>query len=312
MMFEQRARDSPSLLKIMDVLLLLSITAAVTFASELPSDTSRCSNMNPELFRLLEGEAFHFVPFPVYDFDLPDENFTWYKNNSEVKNITTEEENSIHYHGGALFFLNISSADAGHYTARQTMPSGSCQLHHLTIKVFNSSSQGQTKYLPNNSTEPNKRLICPNPVNKTCKILNGTLTWYKDGSLIQGENKRIMMIDNATKAHEGIYTCVCTWTHNHREYNLLRLSKLNLTPEVNHPEAHRINQNGFLLLFSLPGFSIKLNCSILCGINVAHKCKASWTINEKKVSQMDGYHQSINTNKYDAFKAHLQHCNPDD
>uniref|UniRef100_A0A3B3CGG1 Uncharacterized protein n=1 Tax=Oryzias melastigma TaxID=30732 RepID=A0A3B3CGG1_ORYME len=65
---------------------------------------------------LLEGEAFHFVPFPVYDFDLPDENFTWYKNNSEVKNITTEEENSIHYHGGALFFLNISSADAGHYT----------------------------------------------------------------------------------------------------------------------------------------------------------------------------------------------------
>uniref|UniRef100_A0A8C8DYP5 Ig-like domain-containing protein n=1 Tax=Oryzias sinensis TaxID=183150 RepID=A0A8C8DYP5_9TELE len=68
-------------------------------------------------FRLLEGEAFYFLPLSLNS-DLPDEDFTWYKNNPQVENITTEEENSIHYHVGALFFLNISSTDSGHYTAR--------------------------------------------------------------------------------------------------------------------------------------------------------------------------------------------------
>ncbi|RVE58410.1 hypothetical protein OJAV_G00208850 [Oryzias javanicus] len=282
------------LLQVMDALLLLLITAVVTFANELPSDTSGCYNMNTETFRLLEGEAFYFLPFPVTDLDLPDENFTWYKNNSKVTNITTEEENSIHYHGGALFFINISSADSGHYTARQTLPSGNCQFHHVTITVFNSSSRGQTNYGPNNNTELNKRLICPTPVIKTCHIHNGTFTWYKDGSLIEGENKWDMMIDAATKAHEGTYTCICTWTHNHREHNSSGSRSLVVRDPVLHQNVEILSPVNSEQLVD-EGSSIKLNCSILCGINVAHKCKASWKINEKEVSRMDGYHQSINT-----------------
>uniref|UniRef100_A0A3Q2TKL1 Ig-like domain-containing protein n=1 Tax=Fundulus heteroclitus TaxID=8078 RepID=A0A3Q2TKL1_FUNHE len=55
----------------------------------------------------------------MFDVNLPDENITWYKNGPDYKNITTDEAQRIHYHGGALFLLNISDEDSGNYTAKQ-------------------------------------------------------------------------------------------------------------------------------------------------------------------------------------------------
>uniref|UniRef100_A0A3P9LBB5 Ig-like domain-containing protein n=1 Tax=Oryzias latipes TaxID=8090 RepID=A0A3P9LBB5_ORYLA len=278
----------------MDALLFLLIPVGVTFASERTSELSRCNNMNNESFRLLEGEAFYFSPISVNNPDLPEEDFTWYKNNPQFENITTEEENSIHYHGGALFFLNISSTDSGHYTARQTMPSGNCQLHHVTITVYNTSSRGQTTYGRDQNSQLNKMLTCPTPAQQTCETFSGIFTWYKDGSLLQGEHEPKMRINEASKAHEGIYTCMCTWTHNHREYNSSASRRLIVLDPIHHGDVQilsPVNNEQFVD----KGYSIKLNCSIFCGNNVARSCEAIWTINEKNVTGMDGYHQTIST-----------------
>uniref|UniRef100_A0A3B5QPM9 Uncharacterized protein n=1 Tax=Xiphophorus maculatus TaxID=8083 RepID=A0A3B5QPM9_XIPMA len=67
------------------------------------------------LYKVIKGEAFYYVPYDLDDPNLPDANITWYKDGSEVMNITTDEAHRIHYHGGALFFLNISANDAGFF-----------------------------------------------------------------------------------------------------------------------------------------------------------------------------------------------------
>lgn len=40
------------------------------------------------------------------------------------------------------------------------------------------------------------------------------------------------------------------------------------------------------------GASIKLNCTVYCGVNAKRDCKATWFINKKSVNQMDGYNES--------------------
>lgn len=46
------------------------------------------------------------------------------------------------------------------------------------------------------------------------------------------------------------------------------------------------------VLFFLPGFGIKLNCSVFCETNKENDCHASWDINGKPVKEMDGYNQT--------------------
>lgn len=41
----------------------------------------------------------------------------------------------------------------------------------------------------------------------------------QDFNLLQGNHEDNLRIDSATKQHEGIYTCICTWTHNNKVYN---------------------------------------------------------------------------------------------
>lgn len=58
------------------------------------------------------------MPYILNDYNLPDEQFLWYKNSSQIKFISSDEKEGIHHHGGALFFLNLSTEDSGFYTAR--------------------------------------------------------------------------------------------------------------------------------------------------------------------------------------------------
>ncbi len=81
------------------------------------TDKSQCENSDKELFYLLEGEAFYFEPLDMPNSSVPDEEFTWYKNNSEI-DISTDDTENIHYHGGALFFLNTLPENSGFYTGR--------------------------------------------------------------------------------------------------------------------------------------------------------------------------------------------------
>ena len=83
------------------------------------SATSECDEFKVEKFKLIEGEAFYYVPYEAQEEseDFLTEGFSWYKNGSQIENITTDEKHRVHFHGGALFFLNLTAADSGNYTA---------------------------------------------------------------------------------------------------------------------------------------------------------------------------------------------------
>lgn len=92
----------------------ISITISSSPTCSEPADP-KCEDLDPETYRVPEGEAFYFVPDEL-DRDISDERVTWYKN--EIENITTDEDKSVHYHRGALFFLNLVTEDSGSYTTR--------------------------------------------------------------------------------------------------------------------------------------------------------------------------------------------------
>lgn len=78
----------------------------------------QCQDLDLESVNLLEGEAFFFVPYEL-DYNLTDDEVTWYKNKSGIEiEISTDENASVHHHGGALFFLNLHTEDSGFYIAR--------------------------------------------------------------------------------------------------------------------------------------------------------------------------------------------------
>uniref|UniRef100_A0A4W6DU69 TIR domain-containing protein n=1 Tax=Lates calcarifer TaxID=8187 RepID=A0A4W6DU69_LATCA len=76
---------------------------------------SQCENYENKSFVLQEGEAFYFMPDDFED-NPPAGQFTWYKtntmNNSKIESISFDEKERIHYHGGAIFFLNLLSEDS--------------------------------------------------------------------------------------------------------------------------------------------------------------------------------------------------------
>ncbi|XP_070400588.1 interleukin-1 receptor-like 1 isoform X3 [Nothobranchius furzeri] len=262
-----------------------------SFPSVSATSNSTCSELDLEHFKLLEGESFYFVPYDLDHPNSPDENFTWYKNGLEVENITTDETHETHHHGGALFLLNVSTADSGSYTAKQTTPSGNCVTHHVSIKVFNGSSGEDLTYGAVKNSKLNKVISCPSPVKSTCDVFKGKFTWYKGANLRQGEHEAKLRVFNATEEDEDIYTCVCTWTHNHHVYKTSGSRRLiKLETNINR-DVQILSPNNKEQLAD-EGVGIKLNCTIFCGTNVKRDCKASWHLNNKEISQMTGYNQA--------------------
>ncbi|KAK5609187.1 hypothetical protein CRENBAI_014956 [Crenichthys baileyi] len=230
---------------------------------------SSCLNLDQDFYSLIKGEAFYYVSYAMDDTKLPDENITWYKNGPEIKNMTTNETHRIHYHGGALLFLNISANDSGTYTARHITPSGECFYYHLKIEVFNEINRENLTFGSIKNSDQNKKIPCPQHIEDTCTTFNGNFTWFKGTNLLPGHHEATLRVENAQKDDEDIYTCICTWTHNHKVYN----------------------SSGSRKLFVV-GVRVKLNCTVYCGINAKLDCKASWRINGEPVNQMNGYNET--------------------
>lgn len=74
-----------------------------------------CEDHDLEPFNLLEGEAFLFQPLDI-DMDLHE--IKWYQSASQPELISTDENESIHYHGKDLFFLRVQPEDTGVYFAQ--------------------------------------------------------------------------------------------------------------------------------------------------------------------------------------------------
>uniref|UniRef100_A0A3Q3XN18 TIR domain-containing protein n=1 Tax=Mola mola TaxID=94237 RepID=A0A3Q3XN18_MOLML len=194
-------------------------------------------------YNLHEGEAFHFVPFDL-DEDLSDDEVIWYKNNRQSELISTNESQSVHYHGSALFFLNLCTEDSGIYTAHDKV-----KLLHVSCKFLSYD------------------IIPP---------LLPLFLLLQNFDLIKNRSDPFLWIHNSTKKDEAIYTCTCTWTHNHKEYKS--------------SGSRRLKNKGSCPLPNT-GSEIKLRCEVFCGSNVQPHCHASWRVNGVLVNR-EGYNQS--------------------
>ncbi|XP_072252954.1 interleukin-1 receptor-like 1 [Leuresthes tenuis] len=282
---------------LMDAFLhLVFLAAVISTSGEWRAATSECDEFKVEIFKLIEGEAFYYVPYDAQEEpeDFLTEGFSWYKNGSQIENITTDEKHRVHFHGGALFFLNLTAADSGNYTAIKMDPSGECFKYFVNIKVYNASYRYAFPHGANDNSQQFKNVTCAELVVYTCEHFAGNFSWFKDGNLLHGQSRAFVLLPKATKDDEGSYTCTCTWTHNHRAYNSSGTRKLIVQEHYYHTEVEilsPVNKEQF----GDEGSSIKLNCSVFCGHNLKSDCESSWTINGKDFRRIDGYNQTTKT-----------------
>ncbi|XP_040914064.1 interleukin-1 receptor-like 1 isoform X2 [Toxotes jaculatrix] len=171
---------------------------------------------------------------------------------------------------------------------------GECTNFHLRVEVFSASHRGDDKFLYGNieNSDVNKKVPCPDRVEEICEKFGGNFTWYKDFNILQGNHAADLWVKKATKDHEGIYTCVCTWTHNHKVYNSSGSRRLKVKGQ---PESYRdpeILSPANTEQFADEGFRIQLNCSVFCGINVKRDCSARWYINGNPFNPTHGYRET--------------------
>ncbi|XP_034418443.1 interleukin-1 receptor type 1 isoform X2 [Cyclopterus lumpus] len=274
--------------------LLLLIVMVMTPSECSGSAEPQCEGFDVESFYLLEGEAFYFEPYALDSGPL-DKMFTWFRknNNNKTENITSDENEDVHHHGGALFFLNPLIKDSGFYTARQHASSGQCYDYYANFDVSPTVIR-RNLYPEIKNSDVNKRIPCPDPIQHTCAVLNGSFTWNKDSKLLQDNHKDHLWIYNMAKADEGIYTCICTWTHNGKEYK----SSGSRSLEMEDLNVHRdvmILAPANKEYFAEEGAGLQLTCSVFCGTNVKSKCKASWRVDAVAPYWLAGYNETMET-----------------
>ncbi|KAK5889952.1 hypothetical protein CesoFtcFv8_013527 [Champsocephalus esox] len=264
--------------------LLLLVSMVITSSECSETAEPGCHDLDTNTYNLNEGEAFNFVHDNL-DTNVPDEEITWFNNNHTV--ITADENETVHYHGGSLFFLNLLPEDSGLYSARHNTSSGECN-YKVEIDVVK-----KFVYEPIVNSDINKKVTCTNHVRRTCATLRGELTWNKDNKTLHGQNEKTLWVANANKTDEGIYTCVCTWTHNGKKYNTSGHRSLIVQGDtVSYRKLEIISPTNEEQLAD-EGFGIKLDCKVFCGMNMKRDCNASWEVNGVSVDRIEGYSQVV-------------------
>ncbi|XP_039673035.1 interleukin-1 receptor-like 1 [Perca fluviatilis] len=276
----------------MDTSRLLFLIFMVITTSECSGTTEpKCQKMDKRSYTLLEGEAFYLEPYDVAS-GLSDEDIEWYKNETK---IPTDKNENVHYHGEALFFLNLLPENSGNYTAWETDPSsGKCYKYDVEVNVVKSSYMKNLLYGEIKNSDMNKMMPCPDPVNKTCQRLKGKFRWNKDNKPLQGHDRDHLWIANTSKDDEGIYTCICTWTYNGKEYNSSASRELKVEDKVANRGLKFISPNNKEQLAD-EGVGIKLNCSVFCGTTKISDCNASWMVDGIHFPPINGYNQTTKT-----------------
>ncbi|XP_029702554.1 interleukin-1 receptor type 1-like isoform X2 [Takifugu rubripes] len=246
------------------------------------------------------GEAFLFQPWEI-ETDLYE--VKWYRNVTQPEPISTEENQRVHYHGKTLFFLKVQPEDAGVYFAQHSDEDGRCHNYNVSIKVFRSENDTKLLYGKIKNSDSNMKVPCPGWIKSICDDHNGTFSWMKDFKPLEGQNKNDLLIKDAKKKHEGVYTCVCTWMHNQTVYRssgsrrlIKEEQRVHRKPKILVPETSEVLAD--------KGLEKKLNCSVFCGVNVFGHCNARWEVTGRSI-QTDGYSQSID-NVMDNISKHTK------
>ncbi|XP_064869067.1 interleukin-1 receptor-like 1 isoform X2 [Oncorhynchus nerka] len=256
---------------------------------------SPCQLCNKYQTTVTEGEA---LSLPAYD-DLSElvsasvTEFTWYRNRTQE--LPSSEEERVHHHGPVLFFLPLLINDSDQYYTYWRNAAGTCLIFVTEVIVVKAQPFNHS-VLFNDISESayNIPIPCPDPVEKLCQDGKENLAWYKNFSLIPNESERNLWVYGASKADEGIYTCVCTWEHNGTVLKTSASRRLKIkAPSASHPPQINLPRNGSTETTDLYTTK-KLRCEAFCGQNIEDNCHVWWYINGVKVrSQQQGY--SVNT-----------------
>lgn len=84
-------------------------------AAPLEPDDGQCEDFDKEVRRLVKGEQFYFVPYAMVP-NLSNDEVKWYRDDS-TEPISTDQNQRVHYLGGALLFMDLRPADSGNYMA---------------------------------------------------------------------------------------------------------------------------------------------------------------------------------------------------
>ncbi|TWW80396.1 hypothetical protein D4764_01G0002110 [Takifugu flavidus] len=258
----------------MDTLRLLLLIVMATSACDC-AVMQMCEQHNSEFFNLLEGEAFLFQPWEI-DMD--------------------------HY--------EVQPEDAGVYFAQHSDEDGRCHNYNVSIKVFRSERDTKLLYGKIKNSDSNMKVPCPGWIKSICDDHNGTFSWMKDFKPLEDQNKNVLLIKNARKKDEGVYTCVCTWMHNQTVYRssgsrelIKEEQRVHHEPKILVPETSEVLAD--------KGLEKKLNCSVFCGVNVLGQCNARWEVTGRSI-QTDGYSQSIDNVMDNSSKSPPRlYCSPD-
>uniref|UniRef100_A0A674F4D2 Interleukin-1 receptor-like 1 n=1 Tax=Salmo trutta TaxID=8032 RepID=A0A674F4D2_SALTR len=208
--------------------------------------------------------------------------FTWYRNRTQE--LPSSEEERVHHHGPVLFFLPLLINDSDQYYTYWRKGADTCVIFVTEVIVVKAQPFDHS-VLFNSISESadNIAIPCPDPVEKLCQDGKENLAWYKNFSPIPNESERNLWVYNASKADEGIYTCVCTWEHNGTVLNTSASRRLKIkAPSASHPPQINLPRNGSTETTDLYTTK-KLRCEAFCGQNIEDNCHVWWEINGVKV-----------------------------
>ncbi|XP_056144867.1 interleukin-1 receptor-like 1 [Lampris incognitus] len=249
-----------------------------------------------ESIAVLEGESWLFVHPFVINANFSDEEFSWYRNDSEIHYISSSEEERIHHHGPVLFLLNLTLDDSSLYTTRWDTPSGRYYNLCINVSVFpaNNPWDPELLYFEIKIPDENPGILCPDGVSLICNDMKGEITWYKNLTLLPGEHEKTLRLNGATKEDEAIYTCMCTWRHNNHTYNSTVSRWLRLEEPSSHQPPH-IFYPIHNVHIADQGSNTKLNCSVFCGVNADGTCSVQWLMNGQEIFKEDGYNVNVSS-----------------
>ncbi|KAM9447596.1 interleukin-1 receptor-like 1 isoform 1-T2 [Salvelinus alpinus] len=256
---------------------------------------SPCKQYDKYKTTVTEGEA---LSLPAY-YDLSElvwasvTEFTWYRNRTQE--LPSSEEERVHHHGPVLFFLPLLINDSDQYYTYWRKAADTCHIFMTEVIVVKAQPFDHSVLFTDISeSADNIAIPCPDRVEKLCQDGKENLAWYKNFSPIPNESKRNLWVYGASKADEGIYTCVCTWEHNGTVLNTSASRRLKIqAPSASHPPQINLPRNGSTETTDLYTTK-KLRCEAFCGQNIEDNCHVWWEMNGVKVrSQQQGY--SVNT-----------------
>uniref|UniRef100_A0A674F4H7 Interleukin-1 receptor-like 1 n=1 Tax=Salmo trutta TaxID=8032 RepID=A0A674F4H7_SALTR len=208
--------------------------------------------------------------------------FTWYRNRTQE--LPSSEEERVHHHGPVLFFLPLLINDSDQYYTYWRKGADTCLIFVTEVIVVKAQPFDHSVLFSSISeSADNIAIPCPDPVEKLCQDGKENLAWYKNFSPIPNESERNLWVYGASKADEGIYTCVCTWEHNGTVFNTSASRRLKIkAPSASHPPQINLPRNGSTETTDLYTTK-KLRCEAFCGQNIEDNCHVWWEINGVKV-----------------------------